>query len=460
MSQEKFDGDIASIAEKFTNHLESLVRMVDYSELIEKEYKTKKAENKSLGELADLIIQVKSAKKVREVNGEIDEEQMEENNKIIELVDSMINESDIIRYFDSHLDVLIDDDLEISSIKTTSQFVNNVIDNNLSESYKMDSDINQLLNSIIISLVTGMELLIADLFKDFVQNVDQSDLIKNKQLTYSDLVKVGDIEEARMLLVDGYIEELLKLSFKSWLDEIEKKMNFKIKTNSFVVNDIEKIFEVFQRRHLLIHNNGVVNSLYLTKVHPKLTENLEKNDSLVANEQYISDSIAMFRRFGLVLVYLYAEKKYKTNIDLTFETLNDLLISPELNTCTGTRYIFKEISKNQKYSHQSKLFAEINYYLTFKLSDNFEEIRPTVEKFDVSTLSIEYKMAKNILLDNYEDALEEFKLFCSALSDDAFVSIIEWPLIKVARNSDSFVEYINNKINSIITNEEEEESEI
>ncbi|KAA0944143.1 hypothetical protein FQ087_18640 [Sporosarcina sp. ANT_H38] len=446
------------IAEKFVKHLESLERMVAYSDLIEKEYQTKKVNEKNLGEAADLIVHGKIIEHVNKIDPEKRSDRKEADNEVLELIEKLKAESDLIKYFHKNIEVSsIDDDITYT---VKSPFVNRVLKSSADESFKLDSDINQLLNSIIISLATGMELLIADLFKDFIQNVDKSDFIEKKSLTYSELVKIGSVEEARIFLIDEYTEELLKKSFKYWLDEIERKLSIKVTSIEFLNQKIEKTFEVFQRRHLLIHNNGIVNSSYLSKVHPSLISNFKKDDIIEINNKYIEDSIGLFRMFGIVILFKYAEKLNRKEKDDMFTTLNDLLLMPSTRKCLGTRYIYKEVSEDMTYDHESRLIAQVNYYLTHKYNDDFEGIRSEVERFNVSQLSIEYHMAKNILLDKFDLALGNFKTFCTTIDEEHFLHVIDWPLLKLARKSDEFKDYINKRIHEIIKSEEDEKIEI
>ena len=449
--------EILSIAEKFIKHLESLERMIDYSEIIENEYKVKKDNTKSLGEIADLIIHVKSIQKINEEELEKKDEKYEAD-RLIHMVEELKSENDIIRYLYNNIDVsLVDGGI---SVESESSFVMKVIDSYIDESFNMDSDINQLLNSIIISLVTGMELLIADLFKDFIQNVDQSDFIKSKNLSYSDLVRIGTVEEARIFLIDEYTEELLKQSFKYWVDEIEKRIKLKIKSIPFLNNDLEKIFEVFQRRHLLIHNNGVINSLYLSKVHPDLVIGLQKDDQIDIDKNYIVQSIDIFRRFGIVLSYNYAEKKHRDYKDKLFSKFNSLLLTPSNQKCLGSRWIYKKVSNESTYDHESVLIAKINYFLSFVHRDDFDKVKSEVEAFNVATLSSEYKMAKYILLEKFDIALENFKVYCTTLSDNEIIQTIDWPLIKVARKAPEFNNFIIERLDLIIRSEEEDKIEV
>ncbi|QGS68717.1 hypothetical protein CV093_10240 [Oceanobacillus sp. 143] len=103
----------------------------------------------------------------------------------------------------------------------------------------------------------------------------------------------------------------------NWIEEIEKRMKIKV-TNHEVLkqnDDIDYINETFQRRHLLIHNNGEVNDLYLTKTQHFTVGGLRKGQKLDNSNEYIEEKIKLFKKVGIILVYLYSSKVYKNNMD-------------------------------------------------------------------------------------------------------------------------------------------------
>lgn len=321
------------------------------------------------------------------------------------------------------------------------------------------TDVEQLQNSIIISLVTSFELLIAEIFKDFILNIDHSDFIEKKSITFSNLAKIGDIEEARNFLVDQYIEELLRSSFNDWINEFDKKMKINIDKLQIVKenSDLDYMNETFQRRHLLIHNDGIVNDLYLTKTKPFTTDHVEKGDSLEPTSDYILSRIKLFKKVGIILIYMYSTKRYRRNMDQFFGEFNDLLLELIKEGCSGARYIYNEIYNNTGFNHVSQLMSRINYFLSYRLNNEFELIRNEVEEFYTETLSIEYRMAKKILLGDTEEAFEFFKSFVKGFDDDdEFLNVLDWPLIKLVRQEEVFDKYIREKMESILPEEGEE----
>jgi hypothetical protein len=60
---------------------------------------------------------------------------------------------------------------------------------------------------------------------------------------------------------------------------------------SYIDTDLVTLTEVFQRRNIIIHNGGRVNSIYISKVHPSLRKDLPLNAELLVSPQYLAQSI-------------------------------------------------------------------------------------------------------------------------------------------------------------------------
>ncbi|QGS68718.1 hypothetical protein CV093_10245 [Oceanobacillus sp. 143] len=119
-----------------------------------------------------------------------------------------------------------------------------------------------------------------------------------------------------------------------------------------------------------------------------------------------------------------------------------MLLSLSKTGCHGARYIYRTIYDDQRFDHSSQLISRVNYYLSHKLNGEFEEVREEVEKFQVNTLSIEYRMAKHILLDEIEEAVDSLISYSNTISDNEFLHVIDWPLIKVIKDNEKVKSFI------------------
>ena len=360
------------------------------------------------------------------------------------------NENSLIRNIYENIEIEETDNDE-ASIIIKNPILNRYFQDELKRNENLSTDITQLNHSILISLVTSFELLVSDIFKDFLTNVDKSNLLEKRSIQFTDLLKIGSVHEAREFLLDQYIEELIRGSFESWVKAIDTTLKINLNQINTIRdnNDIEIMQETFQRRHLLVHNDGVVNDLYLSKIDPRIVKVEKKGEKLSTTPDYIKNRILIFQKVGGILVYRYATTKYRAMKNKYFEKFNDILLSLAVEGCEGSRYIYREIMNDDGFDHEAQLYSSINYYLSYKFNDEFELVRSEVEDFRVETLSEEYKMAKNILLDNVDQAIENFKNYTYKVSDDDFLHIIDWPLIKLIRDHEEIQSLLLERIEGL-----------
>ena len=429
---------IKDTAARFLRHLRSIERLLE-QDLLDKPV----PENMELGEFISYVLYLKYRR--IEATQSSDKEEL----KDIELKFEEISEGPLFTLIDKKVAVEVDENDFVYKIDST--LLKNAYlqykENKTDESYEQ----SQYQNSLVISLVIGMELLIADIFKDFIHNLDVSNqVIKDKPLTYDDLRNFNSVEDAKIFLLDQYIENLLRNSFDSWIVEFEDKMKINVLKIHDLKTDINVINETFQRRHLIIHNEGIVNDLYIKKVDEKLTNNVVKGEILHLDRKYIKLRLSTFRKFGLILLYLYGVKKHRKELDKLFEDYHGLLVGILDKSCDGVRYIFEQFSESD-IDHSYRLMSKINYFLSYKLV-NDDSIDSTINVFDTGALSIEYKMAKSILLDRAE-AEKEVIEYLKGSNDDHFISVLEWPLLKLLKRTSKLNAYTKRRYKSILKKE-------
>src|SRR5690606_32768666 len=115
----------------------------------------------------------------------------------------------------------------------------------------------------LISLVSTVEWFFSQILHYYYDKFPDSSGIKNKTLTLDDLKNFGSINDAEKFLIENKIEEILRGSIKDWFkilkDDLKLGLGYKDQYE-------DELVEIYQRRNLLVHNGGVVNAIYLSKV--------------------------------------------------------------------------------------------------------------------------------------------------------------------------------------------------
>lgn len=437
---------IKNLTEKFFNHLESIERLLKQNNLIEKK-DNDQSNVIDIGSFVDVVLNLKYQKIQAEKEGNLQakEEAIEKLNAF-EIVDDNLKKT-------IELINLIPNEKKSGNllISIKSPILKAKYEEFSSERRNKNYDIGQYNNSLVVSMVIGLEILIGDLFKHYIDKVDVSNqLIKDKELTFSELRDFETIEDAKIYLQDSYIDKLLRSSFEDWVKNIDDKMKLNLQGNKIISNDIKSVVETLQRRHLIIHNDGLVNDFYLRRVDSSLLEGVKKGEKLLIGEDYITKRIGTIRKFGIILIHSYCIKLVKKETDLYFSTFNDLMLTMMDKNCDGVRFFYKEYSELAQ-NNSDMLISKINYYLSHKMH-GIDTLDDKIEKFDTDSLSLEFKLAKNILLKKAEAnklAIE----FLSTIPDASLNRILNWPLFKYFEKSEETVKYLEDRHKTLMDNE-------
>lgn len=181
------------------------------------------------------------------------------------------------------------------------------------------------------------------------------------------------------------------------LHDIFKKNNI---SPSSIKNEMEKFEEIYYRRNLFVHNGGIVNSIYLSRV-PDST--FKKGDKLICDDSYNKKAFINLTIFLVSLEFCF--EKY-TNFD--GKRINSLSDYGFECLCKGkyeiAEHIYCLLKTKKDIEHVDKLMFFINYLNAKKqLGKNISDDLSTL---DVSACSDDFKIAKFCLEDKNKDAYD------------------------------------------------------
>lgn len=421
----------------FKNHIsyfnENLIGLRDFVDLIDPFLTDKLNEHNehisplvTLGVLKDLL----SRKKDWEEN---------EKEKLLELKDK-INE-DIIKIYNKEIDVEIEtEEVEGDEKRRITKFhtSNNVeIRQHLDDSKKTRSHIELLYRNSLISLLSSVEWFFSQILHHYYNEYPNSTGIQKKTMSLSELKSFGTIEDAEKYLIDVKIEEILRGSFDSWISVLKEELKLKM---SYLEPIIDELVEIYQRRNLFVHNGGVVNSIYLSKVNEDLRPNLKLNDKLDVSKEYLDNAICKLQKaFILIASELWKnlDKKDTTRGDLLTEIVYENLLKLRWDISEGLTYF---ILHDSQLDSIVKIIAQLNFWLCKKRTNQFESIRIEVEKEDYSDKKEIYQLGLYALK---EDKKSFFKALPIALDSKQLTleKLEEFPIFKEMRETNEYIEF-------------------
>lgn len=292
-----------------------------------------------------------------------------------------------------------------------------------------------LSNSTFLMLNNYFEYLFADLLSFHFANNKNIIEEKNISISLSELKNFSTIEEAYKDLLFKEIEKLLlDLNFEE-LKDYFKKLGVSL-AEDFINWDL--INEIRERRHLIVHNNAIINQKYLNK--SKNIFNLNFGDNVNIENDYLKNAIDEVLFAGALLIFncwgkwdkVYSSDAISEIVDLTFELLKRKNYSLVNRTC---EYVEKMIKPRNEEEETYLLNINFNHCIALKRISKKKELNLKLENIRVGNLSPIYKLAKSVLIEDSEGVKNVFNQ--AIIVDDLIIDqYFEWPLFEDLRNNE------------------------
>jgi hypothetical protein len=255
--------------------------------------------------------------------------------------------------------------------------------------------------SLLTTAVSNFEVLVSGVVREFLSLKPEALRSDDAKYALSEIEGFETLEEFRKYCAERFAEALLRGSFEDWMAWFEKQLKVSL---SRIASDPGMVREIFQRRHLFVHNGGKVNRLYLLKF-PGLPDLPPIGKKLVVDGEYLTSAVDTLTSIGTLLVALVMRRLVPGN-----ETDHpaDTLVSEKAYEfmCQGrfamTIALTSAMIDDCK-SDYSRLIMTVNRWLARKRLEGVEAIRQDVEAWQVSALQPRFALARLALLDDMEE---------------------------------------------------------
>jgi hypothetical protein len=141
--------------------------------------------------------------------------------------------------------------------------------------------------SLFVSLISQYDAFLTRLLRAIFEIKPDVLNGSERNLTFSQLVEMKTIENARELIIDKEIDTVLRKSHSEQFDYLEKLIGIKLRENLPVW---QTFIEITERRNLLVHCDGVVSNQYLKNCNEQQCkiENVKVGDRLGVELKYFS----------------------------------------------------------------------------------------------------------------------------------------------------------------------------
>lgn len=294
-----------------------------------------------------------------------------------------------------------------------------------------------LYNSSLMNLTSIVELFVSECFHHYFSLHPEIIGTKDKVFSFEDLDSFGSIADAREHHLNCKIEEILYGSFSDWITFLRKTPKLSMK---YLENSMASHIETFQRRNLIVHSGGKVNSIYLSRVAPELTKGVALGSSLDTDREYLEPRIDAFERDCLLIGAEFWKKL--TPVD---EVRGEILCDIIYRHLGGKRWPISEalcefILKDKNASETDHCLAQLNHWLCKKRQGLWNKIEKEVELADYSAKGLKFKLGFAALREAKDDF---FNLVPKALQSEEITlqELNVFPIFEEMRQDERFKPY-------------------
>lgn len=305
------------------------------------------------------------------------------------------------------------------------------------------SNTDFLLRSALVSLVGFFEVLISELLHLYYSIVPKALSGEDKIISFNELIKFKTIEEAVEQILFQKIDGFLRGSTLDWNSFFDKRLKIDLSANKELWSDF---IENFQRRHVIVHNNGKANAQYFSKVEKdwfvRRKVKISINEPLIIDSLYFNSSLNCFTILGMRLIYEASIKLLPKDTEVMNSTLISIIYDNLLlENWQTTESLCKVALDTGAYTESDRLLYLINYWLSIKRQNRWSEVSEAVFNFDIDACNPRYSLC---ILSLREDQESFYRLLPIAIrSGVKKEELLNWPVLLEMRSTSNYELQIN-----------------
>lgn len=384
-------------------------------------------------------------KEILNAEEDSEDDSIESKNKIQEQIEDVKKE--ILEVYEKEIDVEISDSLDTKEgekDERNKKFTISFKDPesiNISEHFenvhKANNHIEILYKNSLISLLSSVEWFLSQILHFYYDRHPESAGVQKKTMTLSELKSFGNVEDAEKHLINLKIEEILRGNFDSWINLLKTELSLKM---GYINSMNDELTEIYQRRNLLVHNGGVVNSIYLSKVNDSLAKDVKIGDLLSVNKKYLNNAISKLQStFILIACELWKtlDKEDKNRGIVLDQIVYENLLESRWDICESLTFF---ALNDAKLDTAVKSVAQLNHWLCKKRKGNLEEIRKEIDNVDFTDKKEIFQLALSALKDDKESFFELLPITLDSRQLN-IERLEEFPIFKEMRDTDEYKKF-------------------
>ena len=297
--------------------------------------------------------------------------------------------------------------------------------------------------SLFVSLISQYDAFLTRLLRAIYEIKPDVLNGSERNLTFSQLVEMETIYNAREFIIDKEIDTFLRKSHSEQFDYLEKLIGIKLRENLPIW---QTFIEVTERRNLLVHCDGIVSNQYIKNCteHKCKIDKVKVGERLGAELQYFTSAYKCLYEIATKLTHTIWRKFLISDLKDADRELNDVCFHLINTNSFELADILLEFGCAQKkhFNDSLKNVFIINGALSKYLQKKKDESKGILDTKDWSASSDDFKLAYAVLTDDFERAYE-IMLKIGASGEVDKTDYKQWPLFNIIRKEQKFKETYN-----------------
>lgn len=309
-----------------------------------------------------------------------------------------------------------------------------------------------LFRSAIVILKSYYDSLLTDLL-DHYYRIHKKSIKKEKKFTTDDLLKYDSIEDLIDDIISEKVNSMILQQIKKQLIMIKQNEDLKINLNKEEIINWDVVEELFQRRNIIVHNDGIVNKHYLNNINKNLgflnKQELKEGCEVTIDKKYFLNVFDELILVGIIIVQKFWRKFDKNKLeDANHILLNDtfnLLIDKKWKIVERLGIFSRAINIKDK---DYRLYMDFNYLQSLKWQKKEGLLNEELKKYKIDKLGPIFKLAKYVLMNDKNNFYKNIKnaiIVDKITREDFFI----WPLFREFRKDKDYKEKIENLFNEV-----------
>lgn len=291
----------------------------------------------------------------------------------------------------------------------------------------------------LVSVVSLFDAYLARILKNVYKVKPEILNSCTREISFSELVSFGSIQKARDFIIDKEIETLLRDSHIAQFEWLEKKLGVPLTD----LPSWKDFIELTERRNLLVHADGRVNSHYVEtckKFGIPLDAAIRPGVFLTMDGEYYENACNCVAEIGLKLGQVLWRKLLPDDLENAEETFievtYDLLLQQEYRLAELVLALSRA-KAFKKLNAESGFYMTVNLAIALKGQKKSKECSDLLGSIDFSALASKFKIANLVLTEQYSEAASLMKKM--GINEDlSEVNYRDWPLFHWFRQTDEF----------------------